>query len=146
VARPAPPGRAGRAGTLSTASLKTLASKLGVSTSRLKTAMEKSRPDRTSGQPPTGDPTAALAKELDLSTAKVQAAMKAAGMGGGAPPGGAAPPSGAAERRRAVAELDAVLTYRPRADGARGPRSAVASRASVSAPSSRPKSRSAMSP
>ena len=80
----------------STASLKTLATKLGVSTSRLRAAMEKTRPDATSGQRPSGDPTAALAKELDLSTAKVQAAMKAAGMGGGgAPPNGAAPPSGA---------------------------------------------------
>jgi hypothetical protein len=82
----------GPGGTLSAASLKTLAAKLGVSATRLKAAMEKSRPDTTSGQPPTGNPTAALAKELDLSTAKVQAAMKAAGMGrGGAPPNGSAP-------------------------------------------------------
>ena len=81
----------GPGGALSAASLKTLATKLGVSTTQLKAAMEKTRPDATSGQRPSGDPTAALAKELDLSTAKVQAAMKAAGMGGGAPPNGAAP-------------------------------------------------------
>jgi hypothetical protein len=78
-------------GTLPAASLKTLAAKLGVSTTRLRAAMEKTRPGATSG-----DPTTALAKELDLSTAKVQAAMKAAGMGGGGPPNGAAPPSGTA--------------------------------------------------
>ena len=54
--------------------------------------MEKTRP--TSGQPPSGDPTAALAKELDLSTAKVQAAMEGRRNGRtpwGAPPSGAAP-------------------------------------------------------
>lgn len=78
-------------GALPAASLKTLAAKLGVSTARLKAAMEKTSPDAASGRPPSGDPTAALAKELDLSTAKVQAAMKAAGMGGGTPPSGAAP-------------------------------------------------------
>jgi len=76
-------------GAVSSASLKTLAAKLGVSTSRLRAAMEKTRPDATSGQRPSGDPTTALAKELDLSTAKVQAAMKAAGMGGR--PSGTAP-------------------------------------------------------
>lgn len=87
-------------GTLSTASLKTLSAKLGVSTSRLRAALEKTRPATTSGQGPSGDPSAALAKELDLSTAKVEAAMKAAGMGGGgAPPNGAAAPSGTAPSR-----------------------------------------------
>jgi hypothetical protein len=88
----------GPGGALSAASLKTLAAKLGVSTSRLKAAMEKSRPDVTSGKPQSGDPTAALAKALDLSTVKVQAAMKAAGMGrGGAPPSGAAPSQSATQ-------------------------------------------------
>jgi hypothetical protein len=94
-------GRPG--GGMPAASLKTLAGELGVSTTRLKAAMEASRPDAgTAGQPPSGDPTAALAKELDLSTAKVRAAMKAAGMGGGgAPPNGAAPPHGTAPSQSA---------------------------------------------
>jgi membrane-bound lytic murein transglycosylase B len=95
----AAPQAGGPRGMLSAASLKTLAGKLGVSTTRLQSAMDKTRPDPASGQRPTGDRATALAKELGLSAAKVRAAMEAAGIGGGprgAPPGGAAPPNGAA--------------------------------------------------
>ena len=90
---------------MSAASLKTLAGELGVSTTRLKKAIEASRPGATAGQPPSGDPTAALAKELDLSAAKVRAAMKGAGMGG---PGGGTPPNGAAPSQSATPSQDAT--------------------------------------
>ena len=65
--------------------------------SKLRTAMQKSRPTGTPGTSSATDPTATLAKELGLSTAKVRAAMQAlapaGGAGNGAPPQGA-PPSG----------------------------------------------------
>jgi hypothetical protein len=68
-----------------------LATKLGVSESKLRAAMEATRPSGTPGQAPSGDPATALAKELGLSAAKVRAAMQAVG-----PPGGGQPPSGSA--------------------------------------------------
>jgi hypothetical protein len=70
---------------LSTADLKTLATKLGVTTTALQTAMQSARPagrpGTASSSGPQADPrtqmAAALAKALNLSTAKVQAALSA---------------------------------------------------------------------
>lgn len=81
------PGRTGPTG----AQLSTLAKQLGVSTDKLQTAMEKTRP--TPGQPPTTDPATALAKELNLPVAKVRQVMSAFRPQGGPPSG--APPAGA---------------------------------------------------
>jgi len=76
-----------------------LATKLGVTESKLRTAMQKARPSGTPGSGSATDPTATLAKELGLSTAKVRAALQAlapaGGAGNGVPPQGV-PPSGPA--------------------------------------------------
>ena len=73
--------------------LSALATKLGVSESKLRAAMEKTRPSGTPGAAPGAsgtDPATALAEELGLSAAKVRAAMQALAPAG-APPSGAAP-------------------------------------------------------
>jgi hypothetical protein len=89
---------------LSTADLKTLATKLGVTTTALQTAMASAqptgRPGTSSSSGTQADPrtqmAAAIAKALNLSAAKVEAALSAvmpsppAGSGGG---GGGAPPT-----------------------------------------------------
>jgi hypothetical protein len=77
--------------------LSALAAKLGVSTSRLETAMQATRPSPSSAN--AQDRAAALAKELGISEAKVRAALQSLGppsrrpQGSGSAP--AAPPSGA---------------------------------------------------
>jgi hypothetical protein len=104
TARAAGPGGGG----LSTTTLRTLATKLGVSTAQLQKAMAAARPTGTPGGTPpaqgsapaagttgpAGDMAAAIAKSLGLTTAKVQAALTAVMPAGGGGPGGA-PPSGA---------------------------------------------------
>lgn len=88
----APPGAQGQAGP----DLSALAAKLGVSTAKLRSALEAARPETgTPGQQPDRDPTAKLAQELGISRAKVHAALQELGPAGG-PPQGAAPPSGTA--------------------------------------------------
>jgi hypothetical protein len=70
-----------------------------VSESKLRAAMEKTRPSGTPGQAPGAsgtDPATALAKELGLSAAKVRTAMQSlrpAGANGAPPPGPGSPPS-----------------------------------------------------
>lgn len=73
-----------------------LAAKLGVSESKLQSAMEAARPQP--GTAPTANPFAKLADQLGLSEAKVRAAMQAVMPQMGPPPssGGAPAPSGAA--------------------------------------------------
>jgi biotin operon repressor len=71
--------------------LTTLASKLGVSKSKLQQAMDKLRSQQGSSSSPT-DMAAALAKELGLSEAKVQSALQATRPSGTPPQG--TPPSG----------------------------------------------------
>jgi hypothetical protein len=83
--------------------LTALAEALGVSESRLHSAIEKIRPSREPGSAPGGRPdssdmAAALANELGLSVDKVRSALEAAGPAGrgpgGAPPAGGAAPGG----------------------------------------------------
>jgi len=60
--------------------LAALATRLGVSESKLRAAMAKTRPTGTPGQAPSdtnADPAGALAKQLGLSATKVRAAMQA---------------------------------------------------------------------
>ena len=78
--------------------LAALATKLGVSESKLRAAMAKARPAGTPGQAPSAnaDPATALAKQLGLSATKVRAAMQALRPSGGSPPQGATPPQGTA--------------------------------------------------
>jgi len=98
----------GPGGMMSTATLKTLAAKLGVSTSALQKAMQSARPSgggqpgadgassaapsSTSQTDPQTQMAAAIAESLDLSESKVAAALKAvmpsapSGGGDGAPP------------------------------------------------------------
>jgi hypothetical protein len=71
---------AGRPAGPSAADLSTLASKLGVSTTKLQAAMQTAR-STTGGRP--ADMAATIAKELGLSTAKVQAALQAVRPAGG---------------------------------------------------------------
>src|SRR5688572_25446886 len=82
--------------------LSALANALGVSTAKLRAALEAVRPDGgPDAQPPAGRGehplAAALAEQLGLSTAKVEAVLEAvrpAGAPGGPPPDGATPPDG----------------------------------------------------
>lgn len=75
--------------------LETAAAKRDISAAKLKTAMDAIRP--TGGQPPSGDPAAALAKQLDLPADKVREAMRSV-MQPRAPPQGSpqegSPPHG----------------------------------------------------
>ena len=78
-------------GPFTSANLTTLASTLGVSKSKLQTALESTRPSGTPGSGGPDDMAAALAEQLDLSESKVQAALAKVRPQGGQPP---AQPSG----------------------------------------------------
>lgn len=92
-----------------------LAEELGVSTAKLRAALEAARPDGAPGAQPPAERgehpmAAALAEQLGLSTAKVEAALEAvrpAGAPCGPPPDGATPP-GAADPRAAEPPSDAA--------------------------------------
>ena len=96
--------------------LSALADALGVSTAKLRDALEAARPDGGPGaQPPAGrgeDPmAAALAEQLGLSTAKVEAALEAvrpAGAPCGPPRDGATPPDGSTPPGQAQPPGDAA--------------------------------------
>ena len=64
--------------------LSALATELGVTESKLRTAMQKARPSGSPGSGSATDPTATLAKELGLSTARVRAALQALAPSGSA--------------------------------------------------------------
>jgi hypothetical protein len=66
--------------------LSTLATKLGVSTSKLQAAMDAVRPQQGSTPSSPDDMASVLAKKLGLSTAKVRAALDATRPQGGTPP------------------------------------------------------------
>ena len=80
--------------------LSALASELGVSESRLRAAIEATRPSGDPGSAPgapsdASDMAEALASELGLSVAKVRSALEAVGpMRGGRPPGANGVPGG----------------------------------------------------
>ena len=81
-----PPGRGQNgAGGPSASSLKGLASDLGVSTAKLRQAMQNARPSGPPGQGGGQDMAVSLAKALGLSKAKVTAALKANAPAGGRP-------------------------------------------------------------
>jgi hypothetical protein len=87
ITRPAQGGLGGRP------DLSALAAELGVSESRLRAAIEATRPSGDPGSAPSGPPhgsdmAAALASELGLSVDKVRSAVQAVGAAGGGPPGG----------------------------------------------------------
>ncbi|MEH3053248.1 MAG: hypothetical protein PGN13_04460 [Patulibacter minatonensis] len=98
------PGQGGPGAMFDTAAL---AEKLGVSESKLETALQESRPSRGAGQSPDGTPPtsppqgssgsgmddmfATLAAKLGVSESKVRAAFRSAMPQGGPPNGGQAP-------------------------------------------------------
>ena len=99
---PAAQGMPGGGGP-SAANVTALAKDLGVSTAKLKKAMQASRPSGTPGQRGAGAPgdmAAKLAKQLGLSEAKVKKALEA-NKPSGAPPSGGQPPAAGGQLRRA---------------------------------------------